>query len=140
MPSLDDIFDKAGNMSKLELAKIFYQLTIEEGSRDNTTFCSPFGKYRYKRVLFGLKNAPAHFQKKVEKALRGCREFSSPYIDNVLIFSKTLDEHIEHIRRVLVALREACLTAKLNKCEWGREYLTYLGHFGGKGLVAVSEF
>ena len=75
-PSLDDILAKAGEakiMSKLDLAKGFYQLTVEPGSRDKVTFCSPFGKYQFKHMPFGLKNAPVHFQRMVEKALRGCR-------------------------------------------------------------------
>ena len=82
---------------------------------------------------------PAHFQRMVEKALSGCREFSSPYIDDVLIFSKEPGEHIAHIKRVLTALRKAGLTAKPAKCEWGRQYLTYLGHWVGRGKVAVPE-
>ena len=86
---------------------------------------------------FGLKNAPAHFQRM--RALKDCREVSSPYIDDVLIFSKEPKEHPQHVKTVLLALRQAGLTAKPSKCEWGREYLTYLGHRIGRGKVAVPE-
>ena len=64
IPSLDDILAKAGEarvMSKLDLSKEFYQLVVKEQSRDLTTFCSPYGKFRFRLMPFGLKNAPAHF-------------------------------------------------------------------------------
>ena len=126
-------------MSKLDLSKIFYQLVVEEESRDKTPFCSAFGKYTFKRMPFALKNAPAHFQRMVETILRSCSDFSSPYIDDVLIFPKDATEHIDHIKSVLTMLREAGLTAKPSKCEWGKVYLTYLGHSIGKGKVTVLE-
>ena len=72
MPSLDEILDKVGPaeaLSKLDLAQGFHQLLLRPDCRDFTTFCSPYGKYRYKKLPFGLRNAPAHFQAEMEEAL-----------------------------------------------------------------------
>ena len=88
---------------------------------------------------FGLKNAPAVFQALMEKVLVECKEFSAVYIDDILIFSKSWEEHLCHIEQVLLALKTAGLTAKPQKCEWGRSYLDYLGHRVGCGKVAVPE-
>ena len=139
MPSLDDILAKAGEARVLSKFQMFYQLLVDEECRDLTTFWSPFGKFRFKRMPFGLKNAPAHFQHMVEKVLRSCSEFTLPYIDDILIFSASTEEHLEHIGRVLGALREAGLTARPSKCQWGMKYLTYLGHESGKGKLAIPE-
>ena len=69
---------------------------------------------------FGLWNAPAHFHRMVERALRGCRDFSLPCIHEVLIFSKEPEEHMEYVTKVLTALREAKLAAKLTNVSGGR--------------------
>jgi len=112
---------------------------MEENSRENTVFVSLFGKYEFVRMPFGLKNAPAVFQHLMEKTLKGCREFAAAYIDDVLIFSKTWDEHLIHVKKVLQALRKAGLTAKPSKCKWRRSSIHYLGHTIGSGQVSVPE-
>ena len=84
---------------------------------------------------FGLHNVPAIFQLLMKKVLATCRDFSAVYIDDVLIFSKSWSEHLAHVQGVLLALREAGLTAKPAKCQWG---LDYLGHRVGCGKVAMS--
>ena len=123
-------------LPKLDLAKGFYQVMLEN-SMEKTAFISPFGKYELVRMPFGLKNAPAVSQRIMEDALRDCSSFASGYMDDVLIFSEIWDEHINHIRRVLQALRRAGLTAKPSKCDWGRRSITYLGHILGSGQLSV---
>ena len=121
MPSLEDILAKAGEakvVSKLDLSKGFYQLMVEKELRDKTTFCIPFGKFRFRRIPFGLKNTPAHFQRMVKEVVRPCAEFSSPYIDDILIFSADVTEHLSHIRQVLQMFKEAEHTARPSKCQW----------------------
>ena len=97
--------------------------------QDMTALCSPWGKFAFTRVPFGL----------MLNTLSQQSEFSSIYIDDVLIYSATYKEHLEHIRGVLEALREAGLTAKPNKCVWGARSLEYLGHEIGNGLVSIPE-
>ena len=77
---------------------------------------------------FGLKNTPAVFQALMEKVLGNCRYFSAVYIDDVLVFSNSWEEHLVHVGRVMQALRVAGLTVKPSKCQWGKRYLDFLGH------------
>lgn len=140
MPTFDDILERIGYskvLTKLDLAKGYYQVEVAMEDRDKTTFISPFGKYRFTRMPFGLKNAPAIFQRLVDKVLRDCFEFAATYIDDILVFSKTWEEHIEHLGEVLQALERHGLTVKPSKVEFGRKYVEYLGHVVGDGKVAI---
>ena len=104
-----------------------------------TAFLTPWGKYSFKRMPFGLKNAPSTFQRCMDRVLEGQAGFSSPYIDDILIFSKSWSDHVTHIKAVLGALRMAGLTANSSKCQWGAHALTYLGYEVGVGKIAVPE-
>ena len=142
MSTLEEILEKVGScgcLSKLDLSKGFYQIGIEEKSRDKTAFVTPFGKYRFNRMPFGLRNAPAIFQRTMEEVLRGCHEFSAPYIDDILIFSRNGVEQAGHLREVLRALSMHGLTVKEDKCQFGRTHLEYLGHLIGGGQMAVPS-
>ena len=142
MVTLEEILEKVGNsrcLSKLDLSKGFYQIGIEEGSREKTAFITPFGKYCFNRMPFGLRNAPAIFQRGMEVVLRGCYDCASPYIDDILVFSVNEVEHLEDLRRVLEALRKGGMTVKRAKCEFGRSTLEYLGHQIGNGTLAVPR-
>ena len=101
-----------------------------------TAFCSPWGKFTFTRMPFGLM---ATFQRCMQNTISQQSEFSSIYIDDVSIYSSTWKEHLEHIRGVLEALREAGLTAKPNKCFWSARSLEYLGHEIGNGLASIPE-
>ena len=85
---------------------------MEETSVDKTAFISPIGKFSFKRMPFGLKNALAVFQRTMEEVLRGCYHCSAPYIDDILVFSKDGKEHEGHLREVLDALGSHGLTIK----------------------------
>ena len=142
MVTLDEILEKVGSsgcLSKLDLSKGFYQIGIDEESRDKTAFVTPFGKFCFNRMPFGLRNAPAIFQRTMEEVLRGCYEFSAPYIDDILVFSKNGVEQVEHLREVFRALSSSGLTVKEDKCEFGRTHLEYLGHLIGDGQLAVPS-
>jgi len=89
-------------MFKLDLAKGYYQVEMAEKSKPLTTFSLPFGKYQFKRMLFGLKTAPAVFQKLMDTVLRPCSEFSFTYLDDLPVFSATT---WVMFRQVLPALR-----------------------------------
>ena len=136
MVTLDEILERVGEsgcLSKLDLSKGFYQIGVEKESSEKTAFVSPFGKYAFNRMPFGIKNAPAVFQRCMEEVLRDCFDYSAPYIDDILVFSKDGVEHGEHLRRVLGALSDHGLSIRLSKCEFGKTQLEYLGHLVGKG-------
>ena len=129
MPLIDDILDNVGDcpyLSKLDLAKGFYQVPNQPNDYDKTAFCTPFGQYRFTRIPFGLMNAPATFQRMMLEVLEGQEDHSSAYIDDVLIYSKTWEEHLCHIRLVLESLRANGQTAKPSKCVWAANKVEYL--------------
>ena len=107
IPMLDDMLSKIGNakfLSKMDLQKGFYQIGLEESSRDYTAFVIPWGNFRFRVFPFGLKNAPAIFQNIMVRVLRNCCDFATVCIDDILVFSDSLKDHLSHIRQVLVAL------------------------------------
>lgn len=92
---------------------------MEESSKECTAFISPFGKFQFTQIPFGLKNTPTFFQRLMESVLSPCYSFSAPYMDDVLIFSKNWEEHLTHVGAVLGQLWRHGLTTKPSKCEWG---------------------
>ena len=114
IPDLDDILRKVTDsniLSKLDLAQDFHRISVAEESRDYTTFVCQFGCFRFKRMPFGLKNAPAIFQR-MELVLSPCADFCYCYIDDVVIFSRYWEEHMVHVRNVLQCLQETGIAAK----------------------------
>ena len=142
MITLDEILERVGSsgcLSKLDLSKGYYQIGIVEEDQEKTAFVTQFGKYSFSRMPFGLRNAPAIFQRLMEEVLRGCYQWAAPYIDDILVYSQEGCEHIEHLRMVLQALGDNGLTLKSEKCVFGKTHLEYLGHWIGCGTVAVPE-
>ena len=142
MPLIEDLLDQVGEavyLSKLDLTKGFYQIPLEAHDRDKTSFCTPWGKFRFTRMPFGLRNAPATFQRMMHDVLRGQEEHAASYIDDSLVYSLNWEEHLAHIKAVLEALRQSGLTAKPAKCQWGSSKLEYLGHIVGEGKVEVPQ-
>ena len=140
MATMDEILERVGSskiISKIDLAKGFYQVEVEPLSQEKTAFVSPYGKFEFQRMPFGLKNAPAMFQRLMEVVLGDCYNYSAPYIDDIIVYSENAEEHVQHLRCVLEALRQHGLTIKEAKCEWGRVKLEYLGHVIGGGELAV---
>ena len=92
-----------------------------------TAFNSPFGKYEYVKVPFGLAQAPAYFQELMTGILKDF-SFAIAYLDDIIIFSKTPQEHLSHIRKVFKKLRSAKLSMKMSKCNFFSKEIQYLGH------------
>ncbi len=140
--SFDEMVEKVGAgkvMSKIDLAKGFHQVLVEESDRDKTCFVCPFGKYRFRRMPFGLTNAPSVFQRLMEEVLVGCEDCARVYIDDILVVSESWRSHLGHLQRVLDALKEAGLTCKRAKCSFGKRTLEFLGHQLGGGTISVLE-
>ena len=142
MPRIDDLLDRIGQseyLTKLDLSKGFYQILLNESSRPITTFCTPFGTWRWKRVPFGLKTSPACFNKMLYNVFSGLEDFCGIYLDDIVIYSKTFEEHVQHCRIVLERLKKACLTVKLVKCYFACKQIEYLGHKVGLGEIRPKE-
>ena len=124
--------------SSLDLAQGYHQIQISEDV-PKTTLRLPFGHYQLKVMNFELTNAPATFQGVMNKIFRQhLGKFVLVYLDGILVFSKTQEEHLEHIPKVFNILRENKLYAKLIKCHFAKSELEYLGHVLGKDGIKAD--
>ena len=142
MPRIDDLIDLIGQaryISTLDLTKGYWQVPVAEADRAKTGFTSPFGLFVFRRMPFGLQGAPATFQRMMDHFLEGMREFTGAYLDDLIVFSRSWTEHLQHVNTVLNRLRAAGLTAKPKKCQFGMAECVYLGHVVGGGKVQVEE-
>ena len=138
MPRVEDLIDGMGRakfITTLDLARGYWQVPVAEGTKHLTAFTTPFGLFQFRVMPFGLKGAPATFQRLMDVVLRGLQGFSVAYIDDVAIFSNSWDKHLQHVKVVLQRIREAGLTAKPQKCQFGMDQCLYLGHIVGNGVV-----
>ena len=138
MPRVDELLDQLGNsqyMTTLDLARGYWQVPVKQEDQHKTAFTTPYGLYHFKVMPFGLCGAPATFQRMMDQLLRGAKEHAAAYIDDLVIYSQTWEEHICHLRAILTWLRAAKLTARPEKCQLGMRHCTYLGHVVGCGLV-----
>ena len=98
------------------------------------------GKWQFKHTPFGLSQAPAHFQLLINKVLMDCSSFVMGYLDDIIIFSKTEEEHLEHLEEIFVRLRKFGLKMKREKCSFFKKHIQYLGHLvAEKGLEPLLE-
>ncbi len=142
IPGLEEMLERVGSgkvLSKVDLAKGFHQVEVVEKDREKTSFSCPFGKFQYRRMPFGLCNAPSVFQRLMDCVLSGCEDYAKVYIDDILVVSESWEVHARHLRRLLEVLREAGLTCKRSKCVFGKRRLEFLGHVIGDGYMSVPE-
>ena len=140
MPRVEEVIEgigRAAYISKLDLSKGFYQVALTEEAKLKTAFTCHRGAFQFTRMPFGVKNAPACFQALMQKVLVGLDDFATAYMDDVVIFSSTWEDHVVHIGRVLSAIGQAGLTVNPKKCCWGGSAVEFLGHFVGKGVMSI---
>ena len=142
LPRMDECLDSLGDavvFSTLDCNSGYWQIPIAEEDRDKTTFTYHAGTYRFVRMPFGLCNAPATFQRTVDILLMKFRwRTCLVYLDDIIIFSKTLDENIQHVDEILIVLCEAGMSLKLRKCHFFVKSVEYLGHVIRPGLLQVA--
>ena len=142
MPTIEEVLEAAGTaavISKVDLNKGYYQVHVAEEDIQKTAFVCHKGHFEFLRMPFGLKNAPAIFQKLTSRVLEPCSGFALPYIDDIVIFSSSWEEHTQHVRKVLLQLRKAGLTASPKKCTWGGKVVEFLGHKLGDGKMSIPD-
>ena len=130
MPKVEDIFSKlngAKYFTTLDLRAGYHHIPLSNSSILKTAFNSPFGKYEYVKVPFGLAQAPAYFNELMTNILKDFN-FTIAYLDGIIIFSKTPEEHLTHIRQVFEKLHSAKLSMKLSKYHFFSKEIQYLGH------------
>ena len=99
--------------SVFDIARGFYQIPIAPEYREKTAVVRPFAKFMFNVMPFGLRNAPATFQRLMDDVLRHCTNFAHAYIDDVAIFCMTWTEHLHHLKTVLGLLQEEGLTIQI---------------------------
>ena len=132
LPNINDILDKLGKsmyFTTLDLASGFHQVEMHPDDIEKTAFSTENGHYEFLRMPFGLKNAPATFQRVMDNILRGIQnEKCLVYLDDIIIFSTSLEEHISRLKEVFERLRKANFKIQLDKSEFLRKEVAYLGH------------
>ena len=131
MPRVEDILARLGKakyFTTLDLRSGYHHIALDKQSIKKTAFCTPFGKYEYLKVPFGLAQAPSYFQKLMNKVLNGLN-FAFSYLDDIIIFSNTAEEHLKHIQIVFDRLKAAQPKLKKSKCSFFKKELYYLGHY-----------
>ncbi|CAM5167446.1 unnamed protein product [Natator depressus] len=142
MPRTDELLEKLGRdqfISTLDLTKGYWQVPLDESAKERSAFTTHFGLYEFNVFPFGLRNAPATFQRLVDGLLAGLGEYAVTYFDDVAIFSDSWADHLEHLQKVPERIREAGLTVKAKKCQIGLNRVTYLGHQVGQGTISPLQ-
>lgn len=143
IPRIQDIFAFLGGsyyFSKLDILMGFYHILVNEQSRGLLSFNVPPSHYQFKRMPMGINNAPNFFQSAMVKLFADfIYKFLCVYIDDLLIFSKSFEEHIMHVRMVLERLRQHCLCAKISKCQFFQKELVFLGHTVARDGVRANK-
>ena len=132
LPRIDDTLNALGGakyFTTLDLQSGYWQVALEEKSKEVTAFTTSKGHWEFNVLPFGLTNAPATFQRLMDLVLTGLHWSEClVYLDDIIIFGRTFDEHLSRSRTVLERLNQAGLTLKPSKCQWARNEVKYLGH------------
>ena len=124
--------------SKFDLKSGFYQIGIEAKDRFKTAFVVPHGQYQWKVLPFGINNAPSEFQKRMEDIFRE-KKWALVYIDDILICSKNLQEHLKHLQEFYSLVFKHGLVLSKSKMEIGKKDIEFLGYKISKGQVILQE-
>jgi hypothetical protein len=142
LPKIEDLFDQLNGAKvffKIDLRTGYHQLKVHESDIPKTAFTTCYSLFEYTVMSFGLTNAPAYFMNLMNKVfMKFLDKFVVVFIDNILVYSKTEEEHAEHLRLVLGTLREHQLYAKFSKCEFWLKEVGFLGHGISAGGVFVD--
>ena len=143
LPRIDDFFDQlqgSSFFSKIDLRSRYHQLRIRDGDTSKTAFCTRYGHYDFLVMSFGLTNAPAAFMDLINGVFHEYLDsFVIVFIDDIVIYSKTKEEHEHHLILTLQVLRRHQLYAKFSKCEFLLRSVTFLGHVVSDQGVEVDR-
>ncbi|XP_077541014.1 uncharacterized protein LOC144153239 [Haemaphysalis longicornis] len=141
IPRADCLIAEVGGrkyFSKMDFSKGYWQVPLDQASREKTAFSTPSGLYHFKSMPFGIKTAPAVFAKLMRRVLDGIDNVYH-YYDDVLVATETWEDHLVAIDRVLARILEAGMTVHPRKCQLGFEQLSFLGHTIGHGHLGPME-
>ena len=131
LPKIDELYAKLKGykvFSSLDLRSGYYHIGLTDSAKPKLAFVlSSLGKYQFNRVPFRLTQAPAYFQKLINDVLKGCN-FAMGYLDDIIIYSRSEKEHLEHLEEIFIRLKAAGLKLKLEKCCFFKKHIQYLRH------------
>lgn len=133
-------FGKAKFFSSLDLNKAYHQIALEEDSKHVTAFATDWNLYEFNRVPFGLATGAAVLSRLLDHIFSDFKfKFVFHYLDDLVVFSNTFEEHVDHLNKVLGRLRNAGLTVKPSKVSFARDTLSFLGHVVSEKGVSVDH-
>jgi hypothetical protein len=130
LPLIDDLLALVGKakwFTRMDVKSGYYQIEVKESDKEKTAFLCHKGLFEFNVLPFGLNSGPGLFSELVTEVLQGLDEFSAAYIDDILVFSETYEEHLKHIEQVFQRLRQHKLKLKLIKCDFAQSETNYLG-------------
>ena len=144
LPLMDELLDRVVNakvFSKLDLRTGFHQIRVHEEDVAKTAFRTRYGSFEYRVLPMGLCNAPGTFMQLMNDTFRHLLDKCVlVFLDDILVYSDTMDDHYDHLRQVLETLRKAKLYAKMSKCEFAQKDVEFLGHhIGADGLAVMQD-
>ena len=142
IPLIQDMFDrlcKATYFTKLDLRSSYWQVRIAKGHEPKTTCVTRYGSYEFLVMPLCLTNSPATFCDLMNDVFYELDCIVVVYLDDIIIYSESLEDHLEHFGKVLSRLREHQLYVKKEKCVFAQQEIMFLGHKVSKGLVKMDE-
>jgi hypothetical protein len=143
LPNIENLFcllSKAKYYSKFDLASGYYQIKMSPESRKYTVFACEFGLYEYLVMPMGLTNAPATFQRLMNEVLKDLIGiFCAVYLDDIIVFSHSLQDHVRHVNMIIERLATYALKVKLSKCELVKTDIEFLGHTISQGYISPNQ-
>ena len=142
LPRIDDMMDQLVSVKefiKIDLRSGYRQIRVKAEDISKIAFQTRYGHYEYSLMPFGVTNALGVFMEYMNRIFHPCLDrFVVVFIDDILEYSKSEEEHVEHLRIVLHTLKEKKLFAKLSKCEFWLRKMSFLGHMISKGGIVVD--
>lgn len=132
------LYEVAGSsyITVIDMLRGYWQIPLDEEAQQHSAFVTHQGQYAWRVMPYGLRNSASTFQRLMNELLAPHREYACAYIDDVAVHSRTWEEHLQHLDKVLTSIAAAGLTANVSKCKFAQTEVRYLGHIVGSGRHA----